>query len=120
MRDGQSRVLVLRGEAGIGKTALLEHLIRAASGFRVVRAIGIESEMEIPFAALHQLCTPVFDRLDALPEPQRNAARTAFGLTVGTPPDGLLIGLAVLSLLSAVSEDGPLLCVVDGSVRCSV
>ena len=106
---------MLRGDAGIGKTALLEHLIDAASGFRVVHAIGIESEMAIPFAALHQLCASMLDRLDALPEPQRNAARTAFGLTVGTPPDRLLIGLAVLNLLSAVSEDGPLLCVVDGA-----
>jgi predicted ATPase len=71
VRDGQSRVVVLRGDAGIGKTALLEHLIHAASGFRVERAIGIESEMEMPFAALHQLCAPMLDRLDALPEPQR-------------------------------------------------
>jgi DNA-binding CsgD family transcriptional regulator len=108
-------VLVIRGDAGIGKTALLEHLIDAASGCRVVRAIGIESEMEIPFAALHQLCASMLDRLDALPEPQRDAARTAFGLTVGAAPDRLLIGLALLNLLSAVSDDGPLLCVVDGA-----
>ena len=115
VRDGEASVLVIRGDGGIGKTSLLEHLIDAASGFTVVRAIGIESEMAIPFAALHQLCAPMLDRLDALPEPQRNAARTAFGLTAGTPPDRLLIGLAVLNLLSAVSEDGPLLCVVDGA-----
>ena len=106
---------MIRGEAGIGKTALLEHAVDAAAGCRVVRATGIESEMKIPFAALQQLCAPMLDRLDALPEPQRNAARTAFGLTVGTSPDRLLIGLALLNLLSAESDDGPLLCVVDGA-----
>ena len=115
MRVGEARVLVVRGDAGIGKTALLDYLINAASGCRVVQATGIESEMAIPFAAVHQLCASMLDRLDALPEPQRNAARTAFGLTAGSSPDRLLIGLAVLNLLSAVSDDGPLVCVVDGA-----
>jgi hypothetical protein len=106
-------VLVVRGDAGIGKSALLQHLIDEASGFRVVHATGVESEMELPFAALHQLCASMLDRLDALPDPQRDAARTAFGLSAGAAPDRLLIGLAVLSLLSAVADDGPLLCIVD-------
>ncbi|MEO8696471.1 MAG: AAA family ATPase [Acidimicrobiales bacterium] len=113
VREGQSRVLVARGDAGIGKSALLQHLIDTASGFTVVHSTGIESEMELPFAALHQLCSSLLHRLDTLPVPQRYAASTAFGLTAGTSPDRLLIGLAVLSLLSAAAEDGPLLCVVD-------
>ncbi len=104
---------MVRGDAGIGKSALLQHLVDAASGFTMVHATGVESEMEIPFAALHQLCTSMLDRLDTLPDPQRAAASTAFGLTTGTSPDRLLIGLAVLNLLCAVSDDGPLLCVVD-------
>jgi DNA-binding CsgD family transcriptional regulator len=113
VRHGQSRVLVVRGEAGIGKSALLQHLVGAASGFRVLHATGVESEMELPFAALHQLCAPLQDLIDPLPEPQRAAATTAFGLETGTYPDRLLIGLAVLSLLSTAADDGPLLCVVD-------
>jgi hypothetical protein len=113
VRGGHSRVLVVRGEAGIGKSALLQHVITAASGFTVMHATGVESEMELPFAALHQLCAPMLDRLETLPEPQRDAARTAFGMTAGETPDRLLIGLAVLSLLAAVSDSGPVLCVVD-------
>ncbi|MDQ1458755.1 MAG: hypothetical protein QOI08_239, partial [Actinomycetota bacterium] len=115
VRVGDARVLVIRGDAGIGKTVLLEHLTYAASGCTVVHAVGIESEMEIPFAALHQLCASMLDRLDALPEPQREAISAVFGLTTGGPPDRLLIGLAVLNLFSAVSDDGPLVCVVDGA-----
>ncbi len=106
-------MLVVRGEPGVGKTALLQHLIDAATGFTVVHATGVESEMELPLAALHQLCTSMLDRLDTLPDPQRDAVGTAFGLTAGTSPDRLLIALAVLNLLSTVSRDGPVLCVVD-------
>lgn len=113
VRDGQSRVLVLRGELGIGKTALLNHLIGAAHDFTVVQATGVKSEMELPFAALHQLCAPMLDRLAELPEPQSIAASTAFGSRVGLPPDRLLIGLAVLNLLTAGSASGPLLCIID-------
>ena len=113
VRAGQSEVLVVRGEAGVGKSALLAFLIERASGCRVVRAAGVESEMELPFAGLHQLCGPMLDRLDRLPAPQRDALATAFGLSAGDPPDRFLVGLAVLSLLSEVAEDGPLVCVVD-------
>src|SRR3954452_3190790 len=113
VRAGQSAVLVLRGEAGVGKSALLACLIELASGCRIARAVGVESEMELPFAGLHQLCGPMLDRLDRLPAPQRDALATAFGLSAGEPPDRFLVGLAVLSLLSDVAEDGPLVCVVD-------
>src|SRR3954469_845704 len=112
-RAGQSAVLVVRGEAGVGKSALLASLIERASGCRIVRAAGVESEMELPFAGLHQLCGPMLDRLDRLPAPQRDALATAFGLSAGDPPDRFLVGLAVLSLLSEVAEDRPLVCVVD-------
>ncbi len=113
VRAGQARVLVLRGEPGIGKTALLHYLIDAARGFTVTLASGVESEMELPFAALHLLCAHMLDGLAELPEPQRIAASAAFGLTVGTSPDRLLIGLAILNLLTRVSDDAPLLCVID-------
>ena len=113
VRTGQSRVLVLRGEAGIGKTALLEYLASCASECRIARATGVESEMELAFAGLHQLCAPFLDRLDRLPAPQRDALGTAFGLRDGNTPDRFLIGLAVLSLLSDVAEDRPLVCLVD-------
>jgi DNA-binding CsgD family transcriptional regulator len=113
VRAGQSAVLVVRGEAGVGKTALLRSLIDGASGCRVARAVGVESEMELPFAGLHQLCGPMLDRLDRLPAPQRDALATAFGLSAGDPPDRFLVGLAVLSLLSDVAEERPLVCVVD-------
>jgi DNA-binding CsgD family transcriptional regulator len=112
-RGGLSGVLVVRGEPGVGKTALLKHAISSAAGFRVLRAVGIESEMELPFAALQQLCAPMLDRLAGLPRPQQEALRVAFGLSSGPPPDRFLVGLAVLSLLSAVAEEQPLLCVVD-------
>lgn len=113
VREGQSRVLVLRGEAGVGKTALLEYLASRASGYRIARAAGVESEMELAFAGLHQLCAPFLDRLDRLTAPQRNALGTAFGLMHGNTPDRFLIGLATLSLLSDVAEERPLLCLVD-------
>src|SRR3954469_22390362 len=110
---GESRVLVLRGEPGVGKTALLEHLAASAPGCRIARASGIESEMELAFAGLHALCAPMLGHLKRLPDPQRDALGTAFGLTAGKPPDRFLVGLAVLSLLADVAEDRPLICIVD-------
>jgi DNA-binding CsgD family transcriptional regulator len=112
-RAGQSRVLVLRGEAGVGKTALLDYVHEQASGFRVARASGVESEMELAFAGLHQLCTPMLSSLAGLPGPQRDALGTVFGLGTGEAPDRLLAGLAVLGLLSEVAEERPLVCLVD-------
>ena len=104
---------MLRGEAGIGKTALLEYLIASASDLTVVRAVGVESEMELAYASLHQLCAPLLDRLERLPAPQRQAMEIVFGLSAGEAPDRFLVGLAVLSLFSEVAEQRPLLCVVD-------
>jgi DNA-binding CsgD family transcriptional regulator len=112
-RGGMGSALVLRGDPGIGKTALLEYAIESASGFRIARAVGVESEMELAFAALHQLCMPALDRLDRLPDPQRDALGVAFGLRSGEAPDRFLVGLAVLNLLSEVAGEEPLLCVVD-------
>jgi DNA-binding CsgD family transcriptional regulator len=112
-RGGRSSALVLEGEAGVGKTALVDYAIASASDLRVLRAVGVESEMELAFAALHQLCAPVLDRLDRLPVPQRDALLTTFGLRAGAVPDRFLVGLAVLSLLSEVADGRPLLCVVD-------
>jgi DNA-binding CsgD family transcriptional regulator/tetratricopeptide (TPR) repeat protein len=113
VRGGQSAVLVIRGEAGVGKTALLHYCARQASGFRVARIAGVESEMELPFAGLHQLCAPMLDRLDALPEPQQTALRVALGMSSGAAPDRFLVGLAALSLLADVAAERPLLCFVD-------
>ena len=113
MRTEQSGVLVVRGEAGVGKTALLEYAVESASDVRVLRAAGVESEMEVPFAALHQLCAPILDRLGRIPAPQREALELVFGLSAAAPPDRFLVGLAVLSLLSEAAETQPLLCVVD-------
>src|SRR5215213_405962 len=113
VRGGQSAVLVVRGDAGVGKTTLLQYCARQASGFRVARIAGVEAEMELPFAGLHQLCAPMLGRVDTLPEPQRDALRVALGLATGAAPDRFLVGLAVLTLLSAVAEERPLLCVVD-------
>ena len=112
-RAGQSGVVVLRGDAGIGKTALLEYAIGPASDMRVLRAVGVEAEMELPFAALHQLCVPLLDHLDGLPGPQRDALATTFGLSAGTVPDRFFVGLAVLGLLSEAAAVRPLLCVID-------
>jgi predicted ATPase len=113
IREGESRVLVVRGDAGVGKSALLEYMARSARNVRVLRAAGVESEMELAFATLHQLCVPLLNRLPHLPEPQREALETVFGIRAGAPPDRFLVGLAGLSLLSDVSEERPLLCVVD-------
>src|SRR6059058_3075011 len=95
--SGKSRVLTVRGEPGIGKTALLDYLVGGATGCRIARAVGHESEMELAFAGLHQFCAPFLDRLPRLPQPQRDALGTAFGLSGGSPPDRYLVGLAVLS-----------------------
>jgi DNA-binding CsgD family transcriptional regulator len=113
VRAGRSAVLVLRGEAGVGKTALLRYVAHQASGFRVAQVAGVEAEMELPFAGMHQLCAPMLDRLDALPAPQREALRVALGVATGSPPDRFFISLAMLSLLSAVADERPLLCLVD-------
>ena len=113
VRGGASRSLVLRGEAGIGKTALLDYLVVSASGLTVLRGGGVDSEMELAYASLHQLCLPLLDELERLPGPQREALRIVFGLSDGPPPDRFLVGLAVLSLLSEAAESRPLLCVVD-------
>ena len=113
VRDGQSRTLVLRGEAGSGKTALLDHLVRRASSARVLRASGVESESEIAYSALQQLCAPLLGHLDALPAAQRAALATAFGLSPGPAAEKLFVGLAVLGLLSEAAADRPLVCVVD-------
>jgi AAA ATPase domain len=113
VRAGRSAVLVVCGEPGIGKTALLDYAAGRASGFRVVRASGVESEMELPYAGLHQLCLPLLDRLEKLPGPQRDALQVAFGLGEGHPPERFLVGLAVLTLLSGSAEDQPLVCLVD-------
>ena len=112
-RAGQSRVLVLRGEAGIGKTVLLGYLSDVADGCRIARVVGIESEMELAFAGLHALCAPMLGRLGHLPVPQRDALNTAFGMSGGRPPDRFLVGLAVLSLLADAAEEQPLVCIVD-------
>src|SRR3954451_2741253 len=113
IQHSESRSLMLRGEAGIGKTALLDYLIDSASGVTVARAEGVESEMELPFASLHQLCAPMLDRRDRLPGPQQQALEIVFGLSDGAPPDRFLVGLAVLSLFSEVADERPLLCVID-------
>src|SRR6185295_9345882 len=104
VRDGDSQVLVVCGEPGVGKTALLEYLVEraAGAGCRVARSVGVQSEMELAFAGLHQLCAPMLAHAERLPEPQRDALTIAFGLASGPPPDRFLVGLAVLSLLSEV------------------
>jgi DNA-binding CsgD family transcriptional regulator len=113
LSSGSGRALLIRGEAGVGKSALLDYLVARSTGCRVARAAGVESEMELPFAGLHQLCAPMLDHRDRLPGPQRDALAVAFGHSAGSPPDRFLVGVAVLSLLAAVSEDGPLMCIVD-------
>jgi DNA-binding CsgD family transcriptional regulator len=112
-RNGRSAVLVIRGEAGVGKSALLRYVAEQASGFRVLHIAGVESEMELPFAGLHQLCAPMLSELDALPPPQQRALRVALGLASGDAPDRFLVALGALTLLAEVAEEQPLLCVVD-------
>ena len=113
VRAGQSAALVIRGEAGVGKTELLRFAARQASGFRVTQIAGVESEMELPYATLHQLSAPMLAHLGALPEPQQVALSVAFGLSSGVAPDRFLVALATLSLLAHVAEEGPLLCLVE-------
>ncbi len=113
VRGGQSRVLVVHGEPGVGKTALLDYLAGSAEGFEVLRVAGVQSEMELAFAGVHQLCAPLMGRLGVLPEPQREALATAFGMSPGPAADGFLVGLAVLGLLSEVAGERPVLCVAD-------
>ena len=115
VQAGESRALVVRGEPGVGKTVLLDYLAgqASASGCRVARATGVQSEMELAFAGLHQLCAPLLRRAGRLPVPQRDALRTAFGLAAGPAPDRFLVGLAVLSLLSGMAGERPLICLVD-------
>ncbi len=113
VRAGEGRALVVRGEPGVGKTALLDYLTGRASGCRVLRAAGVQSEMELAFAGLHQLCAPMLDHAEALPGPQREALLTVLGLSAGPVPDRFLVGLAVLGLLSETAGDRPLVCVVD-------
>jgi DNA-binding CsgD family transcriptional regulator len=113
VRAGQSAVLVLRGEAGVGKTALLEYVAERASECHIARVAGVESEMELAFAGLHQLCAPMLDGLEALPSPQRDALRVAFGLQDGAAPDRFLVALATLSLLAGAAEVEPLVCLLD-------
>jgi predicted ATPase len=112
-RSGQSGVLVVRGEAGVGKSALLRAVAEQASGFRVARIAGVESEMELPFAGVHQLLAPMLGRLDGLPPPQEQALRVALGLSSGEPPDRFLVALGALTLLAEIAEEEPFLCFVD-------
>jgi DNA-binding CsgD family transcriptional regulator len=113
VRAGEGRALVVRGEPGVGKTVLLDYLTRRAAGCQVARAGGVESEMELAYAGLHQLCAPMLDRAGHLPKPQCEALQTAFGLSAGPPPDQFLVGLAVLGLLSESARERPLICVID-------
>jgi DNA-binding CsgD family transcriptional regulator len=113
VRTGAGQALVVRGEPGVGKTALLDYLAAQSQGCRVVRVAGVQSEMELAFAGLHQLCAPMLDRLEQLPAPQQDALRTVFGFSAGPAPDRFLTALAVLSLLSEVAGDQPLICVID-------
>ncbi|WP_194909322.1 helix-turn-helix transcriptional regulator [Catenulispora rubra] len=113
VRGGRSAALLVHGEAGIGKTALLEYVLRNADDCQVRRVTGVESEMEIAFGGLHQLCAPFLDRVDRLPVPQRDALGTVFGMNAAPPPDRFLVGLATLSLLAEASAERPLICLVD-------
>jgi len=114
---GSSRVLVLRGEAGVGKSALLGYLSGRIGGWHVAKAVGVESEMELAYSGLHQLCVPLLDHLGELPVPQRDALATVFGLSTGLAPDRFLVGLAALTLLAQAAEQQPLACIVDEGAR---
>jgi predicted ATPase len=113
VRSGQSQVLVLRGEAGIGKSALLEQVATQAEGCRVLAGAGVQADMELPFAALHQVLGPLLGGVDRLPPPQRDAVKVAFGLLAATPPDRFMVALAVLTLLSDAASEGPIVCLID-------
>jgi DNA-binding CsgD family transcriptional regulator len=113
VREGRGGVLVVHGEAGVGKTALLDYAVEAARGFRTARTSGIEAEMELPFAAVQQLCSPFLELMGRLPQPQHDALGVAFGLTTGPAPNPFLVGLAVLGLLAEAADEQPLMCVVD-------
>ena len=113
VKPGARQVLVLRGEAGVGKTALLDYAARRAEGFQLLAVSGVESDMELAYAGLHQLCAPLFGHLDGLPEPQRHALDVAFGRGAGPAPDRFLVGLAVLSLFAAAAEAAPVIGIVD-------
>lgn len=113
VRSGHGRAVLVRGDAGVGKSALLDYVVGRSTGCGVARATGVESEMELPFAALHRLCLPMLALRDRLPVPQREALAVGFGYSAGGPPDRFLVGLAVLSLLAMASRDRPLVCVVD-------
>src|SRR3954467_2582881 len=113
VHGGQSAVLVIRGEAGIGKTALARYAARQAAGFRVAEIAGVEAETELPFAGLHRLCAPMLAKLDALPDPQQDALRVSFGLSSGDAPNRFLVALAALNLFAEVARQRPLLCLVD-------
>ena len=113
VRGGRGGVLVVHGEAGVGKTALLDYAVEAGREFRTARTSGIEAEMELPFAAVQQLCSPFLEHVDRLPQPQHDALGVAFGLITGPAPNPFLVGLAVLGLLAEAAEEQPLVCVVD-------
>jgi predicted ATPase len=113
VRAGEGQALVVRGEPGVGKTVLLDYLAGRAGGCRMAQAAGVQSEMELAHAGLHQLCAPLLPHAGRLPDPQQQALRTVFGLSPGPPPDRFMVGLAVLSLLSEVAEEQPLICVID-------
>jgi hypothetical protein len=110
---GSSRVLVLRGDPGVGKSALLAHLSERTAGWRVVSVAGVAAEAELPHSGLHQVCAPLLEHVDELAPPQGEALGTVFGLRPGPAPDRFLVGLAALSLIARAAQDGPLMCVVD-------
>src|SRR5690242_4824534 len=110
---GRSGTLVIRGEAGIGKTALLRYCAHEAVDCQVIQVVGVEDELELPFAALHQLCQPLLEHISEVPEPQARALRVAFGFAAGATPDRFMVGLAVLTLLAEVAVKKPLVCVID-------
>src|SRR5580693_3711759 len=113
VRSGRGGVLMMYGEAGVGKTALLHYAAAAGREFRIVQTSGVEAEMELPFAAVQQLCSPFFELMERLPQPQHDALGVAFGLSTGPAPNPFLVGLAVLGLLAEAADEQPLACLVD-------